>query len=104
VTGIDRDRQTPTDRQRSAGTAIGKESARMNRGLLLGTGLGIGTVLGFGIAHLVSRTTGGARFFDGLNGRLRGLGDAMRAGYREREAQLRAAVGDAEAQVAALDT
>ncbi len=76
----------------------------MNRALLLGTGVGIGTVLGFGVAHLVSRTPSGARFFDGLNGRLGALGDAMRAGYREREAQLRAAIGDAEAAVAALDT
>jgi len=76
----------------------------MNRALLLGTGVGIGTVLGFGVAHLVSRTPGGARFFDGLNGRLRGLGDAMRAGYREREAELRAAIGNAEAAVAALGT
>jgi hypothetical protein len=76
----------------------------MNKALLLGTGVGIGTLLGFGIAHLVSRTPGGARFFDGLNGRLQGLAGAMRAGYREREAQLRAAVGDAEAQIAALDT
>jgi hypothetical protein len=89
---------------RSAGTAIGKESARMKRATLLGTGVGIGTVLGFAVAHLVSRTPGGARFFDGLNGRLRGLGEAMRAGYREREAELRAAIGDAEAAVAALDT
>jgi hypothetical protein len=76
----------------------------MNRGLLLGTGVGIGTVLGFAVAHLVSRTPGGARFFDGLNGRLQGLGNAMRAGYREREAELRAAIGDAEAAVAALGT
>jgi hypothetical protein len=76
----------------------------MNRALLLGTGVGIGTVLGFGAAHVVSRTPGGARFFDALNGRLRGLGDAMRAGYREREAELRAAIGDAEAAVAALDS
>ena len=76
----------------------------MNRALLLGTGVGIGTVLGFGVAHVVSRTPGGARFFDGLNGRLQGLGAAMRAGYREREAELRAAIGDAEAAVAALDS
>ncbi|WP_108252133.1 hypothetical protein [Planctomonas deserti] len=75
----------------------------MNRALLLGTGVGIGTVLGFGVAHLVSRTPAGARFFDGLNGRLQGLGAAMRTGYREREAELRAAIGDAEAAVAALD-
>jgi len=74
----------------------------MNRALLLGTG--IGTVLGFGIAHLVSRTPAGGRFFDGVNGRVQGLGDAMRAGYRQREAELRAAIGDAEAAVAALDT
>ena len=74
----------------------------MNRALLLGTGVGIGTVLGFGVAHVVSRTPRGARFFDALNGRLQGLGDAMRTGYREREAELRAAIGDAEAAVAAL--
>jgi len=56
----------------------------------------VGVAAGFVIAHQVSRTEQGKRFFDDVDSRARDFGSAVIDGYKAREAELRAAVADAE--------
>ncbi|MBF4462454.1 MULTISPECIES: Na+ dependent nucleoside transporter N-terminal domain-containing protein [unclassified Rathayibacter] len=54
----------------------------------------VGIGLGFALAHQVSRTPAGARFFEDINRTARELGDAVSEGYHQREAELKAAIGE----------
>lgn len=54
--------------------------------------LGIG--LGFAVAHQISRTEAGARLFADLNRTAKELGQAVSEGYHQREAELKAAIGE----------
>ena len=56
--------------------------------------LGVGA--GFVIAHQVSKTEAGQRFFDDVDNRAKDFSAALIDGYRAREAELRAAVDDAQ--------
>ena len=55
----------------------------------------VGVAIGFLVAHTVSRTPQGKRFFDDVNSRAREFGSAVVDGYTSREAELRAAVDEA---------
>jgi len=61
---------------------------------------GIG--IGFVAAHQVSRTPQGAQFFDDVDAKAREFGSAVVDGYKAREAELRAAVAEAEDTIADL--
>lgn len=63
------------------------------RGLLL---LAAGVVGGFAAAHLVNQTPRGRQFFEDVDSRTRDFGSSVVDGYKQREAELRAAVADAE--------
>ena len=63
------------------------------RGLLL---LGVGAVVGFIVAHQVAKTPEGKQFFDDVDAKAREFGGAVVDGYKQREAELRAAVAEAE--------
>jgi hypothetical protein len=52
----------------------------------------VGVAVGFLVAHAVSRTPEGKRFFDDVDSRAREFGSAVVDGYRSREAELRATV------------
>jgi hypothetical protein len=54
----------------------------------------IGIGLGFAVAHQVSRTEAGARLFADLNRTAKELGEAVSEGYHQREAELKAAIGE----------
>ncbi|AJM77793.1 hypothetical protein [Rathayibacter toxicus] len=54
----------------------------------------VGLGLGFVLAHQISRTDAGARLFADLNRRAKELGDAVSEGYHQREAELKAAIGE----------
>ena len=56
----------------------------------------VGVAAGFVIAHQVSRTDQGKKFFDDVDSKAREFGGAVVDGYKAREAELRAAVADAE--------
>jgi hypothetical protein len=58
--------------------------------------LAVGVAAGFVAAHVVSRTPEGKRFFDDLDARAREFASAVVDGYQAREAELRAAVAEAE--------
>jgi hypothetical protein len=60
--------------------------------LLLVTGVGIG----FLAAHQVAKTPQGKQFFDGVESKARQFGDALVDGYKQREAELRSAVSNAD--------
>lgn len=64
--------------------------------------IAVGTALGFVVAHQVSRTEQGQRFFVEVDRKAREFGDAVVAGYKAREAELRAAVAEAEEVIADL--
>jgi hypothetical protein len=49
----------------------------------------VGVVLGFLLAHRVSRTGAGARFFSEIDSRTKAFTGAVADGYRSREAELR---------------
>lgn len=55
-----------------------------------------GVAVGFVAAHQVARTPEGRRFFDDVDAKAREFGSAVVDGYKAREAELRAAVADAE--------
>ena len=59
------------------------------KGILL---LTAGVAAGFLIAHAVSRTPEGKRFFDDIDSRARQFGSAVADGYKTREVELLAAV------------
>ncbi|MHC2186022.1 hypothetical protein [Rathayibacter agropyri] len=54
----------------------------------------IGIGLGFAVAHQISRTEAGARLFADLNRTAKELGEAVSEGYHQREAELKAAIGE----------
>ena len=69
------------------------------RGVLL---LIIGIGVGFIAAHQVARTPQGQQFFDDVDTKAREFGSAVVDGYKQREAELRAAVAEAEDVIADL--
>jgi hypothetical protein len=58
--------------------------------------LAVGVGVGFVVAHQVARTPQGKRFFDDVNAKAHDFGDAVVDGYKQREAELRAAVAGTE--------
>lgn len=69
------------------------------KGLLL---LAVGAVAGFVIAHQVAKTPEGKKFFEDVDSKAREFGSAVVDGYKAREAELRAAVAEAEDVIADL--
>ena len=69
------------------------------KGILL---LAVGVVAGFVVAHQVSKTPQGKQFFDDVDSKAREFGSAVVDGYKAREAELRAAVAEAEDVIADL--
>lgn len=61
-----------------------------------------GIAIGFVAAHQVSRTPQGQQFFDDVDAKAREFGAAVVDGYKQREAELRAAVAEAEDTIADL--
>ncbi len=62
----------------------------------------IGVAVGFIVAHQVAKTPEGKAFFDDVDSKAREFGSAVVDGYKAREAELRAAVADAEDVIADL--
>ncbi len=62
----------------------------------------VGVVAGFVVAHQVAKTPQGRQFFADVDARAREFGSAVVDGYRAREAELRAAVAEAEDVIADL--
>jgi hypothetical protein len=62
----------------------------------------LGIAVGFAAAHQVSRTPQGKQFFDEIDHKTREFSDAVVEGYKAREAELRAAVAEAEEAIADL--
>ena len=54
----------------------------------------VGVGVGFVAAHQIAKTPGGKRFFDDVNAKAHDFGDAVVDGYKQREAELRAAIDD----------
>jgi hypothetical protein len=54
----------------------------------------VGVGVGFVAAHQISKTPAGKKFFDDVNAKARDFGDAVVDGYKQREAELRAAIDD----------
>lgn len=69
------------------------------KGVLL---LVAGVAIGFVVAHQVAKTPEGKRFFDDVDSKAREFGSAVVDGYKAREAELRAAVAEAEEAIADL--
>jgi hypothetical protein len=69
------------------------------KGILL---LAVGVVAGFVLAHQVAKTPEGKKFFDDVDTKAREFGSAVVDGYKAREAELRAAVAEAEDVIADL--
>ena len=61
-----------------------------------------GAAAGFVIAHQVNKTPEGRRFFEDVDAKAREFGSAVVDGYKAREAELRAAVAEAEDVIADL--
>lgn len=59
-----------------------------------------GVGIGFIAAHQVSKTPEGKRFFADVDAKVKEFGSAVVDGYKAREAELRAAVADAEEAIA----
>ena len=68
----------------------------MKSALLVVVGIGFGFVA----AHFVSKTPQGKQLFDEIDSVSREFGNAVVGAYREREAELRAAVAEAEDAIA----
>jgi len=66
--------------------------------LLLVAGIGVGFIA----AHQVSKSPQGKQFFDEVDSKAREFGGALVDGYKQREAELRAAVAEAEDVIADL--
>ena len=62
----------------------------------------IGVGVGFLAAHQVSKAPQGKQFFDDVDTKAREFGSAVVDGYKQREAELRAAVAEAEDVIADL--
>ena len=69
------------------------------KGILL---LAVGVAAGFIVAHQVSKTPEGKKFFEDVDTKAREFGSAVVDGYKAREAELRAAVAEAEDVIADL--
>ncbi len=69
------------------------------KGILL---VAIGVVAGFAIAHQVAKTPEGKKFFEDVDTKARDFSSAVVDGYKTREAELRAAVAQAEDVIADL--
>jgi len=54
----------------------------------------VGIGVGFVVAHQVAQTQAGKKFFDDVNAKAHDFGDAVVDGYKQREAELRAAIDD----------
>ena len=54
----------------------------------------VGVGVGFVAAHQISKTPAGKKFFDDVNAKAHDFGDAVVDGYKQREAELRAAIDD----------
>jgi len=54
----------------------------------------VGVGVGFVAAHQIAKTPQGKQFFDGVNAKAHDFSDAVVDGYKQREAELRAAVAD----------
>lgn len=63
------------------------------KGLLL---LIVGVGVGFVAAHQVNKTPQGRQFFEDVDSKAREFGSSVVDGYKQREAELRAAVAEAE--------
>ena len=61
-----------------------------------------GVAIGFVVAHQVAKTPEGKQFFDDVDTKAREFGNAVVDGYKAREAELRAAVAEAEDVIADL--
>ena len=70
----------------------------MRSALLLIIGVGVGFIA----AHQVAKTPQGKQFFDDVDTKAREFGGAVIEGYKQREAELRAAVAEAEEVIADL--
>jgi hypothetical protein len=55
-----------------------------------------GIVLGFAVAHAVNRTPEGKRFLEGVDARLEDVREAAVAGFRARNAEVRALAAEAD--------
>lgn len=64
--------------------------------------IAVGVAVGFVVAHQVSRTEQGKRFFDEVDHKAKEFGQAVVDGYKARETELRAAVAEAEEVIADL--
>jgi hypothetical protein len=62
----------------------------------------VGAAVGFVAAHQVAKTPQGKQFFDDVDEKAREFGSAVVEGYKQREAELRAAVAEAEDTIADL--
>lgn len=69
------------------------------KGLLL---LTVGVAAGFVIAHQVSKTPEGQKFFADVDKKAREFGDAVVQGYKSREAELKETVAEAQGVVSDL--
>ena len=54
----------------------------------------VGVAVGFVVAHEVNQTKQGKQFFSDLDLKAREFGEAISEGYRQREAEVHAALGD----------
>ncbi|MBX3090521.1 MAG: hypothetical protein KF772_08095 [Cryobacterium sp.] len=59
-----------------------------------------GVGIGFVAAHQVAKTPEGQRFFSDVDSKVKEFGSAVVDGYKAREAELKAAVADAEEAIA----
>ena len=64
--------------------------------------LAVGVAAGFIVEHQVAKTPEGQRFFEDVDTKAREFGSAVIDGYKAREAELRAAVAEAEDVIADL--
>ena len=64
--------------------------------------LAVGVAAGFIVAHQVSKTPQGEKFFSDVDSKAREFSSAVIDGYKTREAELRAAVAQAEDAIADL--
>ncbi len=60
----------------------------------------VGVGVGFVAAHQLNKTPEGRKFFEDVDAKAREFGSAVVDGYKSREAELRAAVADAEDAIA----
>jgi hypothetical protein len=61
-----------------------------------------GVAIGFVVAHQVAKTPEGKKFFEDVDSKAREFSSAVVDGYKAREAELRAAVAEAEDAIADL--